>query len=83
MPKKPSDMLQTHLHAEERKMLHTALEGNGWVMLRAAKHLGMAFSSFQRALARHPDLAEELETKGRRPGRPPWKKKMHEEQKKG
>jgi hypothetical protein len=46
----------------EGRALHAALEASGWLPARAARRLGCPnASSLTRALARHPDLAAEIE----------------------
>jgi transcriptional regulator with GAF, ATPase, and Fis domain len=64
-------ILKQHLHDEEARLLSEALEANQWIMLRAAKALNMTFSSFQRALARHPEIAAKYRARNASLGRPP------------
>lgn len=62
-------MKERHL-AEERRLLRAALELCDWIMLRAAKVLGIEFSTLQRIVKRHPDVQKTLKRRGRGPGRP-------------
>jgi hypothetical protein len=49
-------------HYLEERALRAALEASGWLPARAARRLGCPnASSLTRALARHPDLAAEVE----------------------
>jgi transcriptional regulator with GAF, ATPase, and Fis domain len=67
---KKRSILKQHLLEEEARLLTASLEANEWVMLRAAKALDMTFSSFQRALARHPEIAEKYRARNVSLGRP-------------
>jgi transcriptional regulator with GAF, ATPase, and Fis domain len=66
----PKSKLKQHLHNEEARLLRENLAANQWIMLRAAKALDMTFSSFQRALSRHPKILEAYRARNKAPGRP-------------
>lgn len=68
MPK-PKSKLKKHLLAEEARLLTEALEANQWIMLRAARTLDMTFSSFQRAMSRHPKILETYRARNKPPGK--------------
>ncbi len=53
-------------HTDARK----ALELEGWNIKRAARRLGVSYSSMQRILRRYPELRTSWEQKGQRRGRP-------------
>ncbi len=59
----PRSKLKQHIHAEESRLIRRALEEHQWVMLRAAKSLEMSFSSFQRAINRHPQILADYQAR--------------------
>ncbi len=64
------DDMRCRHYGDEAFLVRRALEQSGWRQTRAAVALGVAISTMQSLIAKHPDIRAEIDARSPRPGRP-------------